>query len=361
MSRFAFAAAGTGGHVYPALAVAEQLVGGGVARHDIVFFGGGRLEKRAVPAAGFPFVEVPLQGLQRSLSLRNLRIPATLWQAAGQIRAELAERSTRVMLATGGYVAVPAGWAAGREGVTLFLQEQNAEPGLANRMAGRWASRVFLAFPAAMAKLPGELTGNPLRAEIAAFDRAGLRAAARDRYSLPADGIVLGVLGGSLGAGVVNEAAARYASTAEDRAAVVHVAGPGHADDMQRRAAGSSVAWQVVPFENEMQYFYAASDLVLCRSGAVTISELAATSTPAVLVPRAAGSAKHQDANAAYLADVGAAVVVEEDEAGGLPGLLADLLGDPVRLARMSGAAGLLGRPDAAAQIAEAMLGAADA
>lgn len=357
MSRFAFAAAGTGGHVYPALAVAEHLVGTGVDRDDVVFFGGHRLAHKAVPEAGFPFVEVPLQGLQRSLSLRNLRIPATVWQATRRIRSELTARGTRVMLATGGYVTVPAGWAARRAGVTLFLQEQNAEPGLGNRVASRWASRIFLAFPGTT--LEGEVTGNPLRAPFAAFDRDAMRTAARARYGLPPDGPVLGVLGGSLGAAVVNEAAAAYAALPE-RAALLQLAGPGHADDMQRRAHGARVPWHVVAFEEEMQYFYAASDLVLCRSGAVTVSELAATGTPAVLVPRAAGSAHHQDVNAAYLTSVGAAVVVGEDAATEIPALLGDLFGDPLRLARMAGAAVLAGRPGATAHIAAAMREVAD-
>ncbi len=357
MSRYAFAAAGTGGHVYPALAVAERLVADGAARDDVVFFGGGRLEKRVVPAAGFAFVEVPLQGLQRSLSLRNLRIPLTLWQATRTIRAELRRRRSRVLLATGGYVAVPAGWSAHREGVTLFLQEQNAEPGLANKVAARWARAVFLGFPGS--GLAGEVTGNPLRAELAGFDRDALRPAARERYGLPGDGPVLGVLGGSLGAGVVNRAAVEYAARFAEGTAIVHIAGPDHADAVHRQAVGAPVPWRVVPFEEEMQHFYAASDLVLCRSGAVTVSELAATATPAVLVPRAAGSARHQDANAAYLEEIGGAVVVAEFEAGTIPALLAELLGDGLRLARMAGAAGLAGRPDATAHIAGALMEAA--
>ncbi len=181
MSRYAFAAAGTGGHVFPALAVAEELVRTGVPSDRIFFMGGSRIEATVVPDAGYDFVELPLQGLRRSLALRNLRIPFVIAAAARRARAELAARGSRVLLATGGYVTVPAGWAAKRARVPLYLQEQNAVPGLANRIAARWAERAFLGFPAT-GKLAGEVTGNPVRRAIATFDRHALRGPARQHY-----------------------------------------------------------------------------------------------------------------------------------------------------------------------------------
>lgn len=143
---FAIAAAGTGGHVFPALAVAEALVDSGVAQADIVFYGGTRFEATAVPEAGYEFVSLDVQGLKRSLSADNFRLPLIVRNAAKRVAQELGIRGTRVLLATGGYVTVPAGWGAKRAGVPFFVQEQNAEPGLANRVMSRWSEIAFTSF-----------------------------------------------------------------------------------------------------------------------------------------------------------------------------------------------------------------------
>jgi UDP-N-acetylglucosamine--N-acetylmuramyl-(pentapeptide) pyrophosphoryl-undecaprenol N-acetylglucosamine transferase len=361
MTRFAFAAAGTGGHVYPALAVGAALVARGVERDDIVFFGGTRLAATAVPAAGFPFVAVPLQGLQRRFTAANLKLPVVVLRATRRIAAELRRRRTRVMLATGGYVTVPAALAARRTRVRLFLQEQNAEPGLANRFAARWASEVFLGLPAAAGKLPGEVTGNPLRRELVEFDRATLRGPARAHYGLPGDATVVGVLGGSLGSAVINEAVADYARRfGAPGVALLHLAGPGQAAEMERLASSSGLPWRVVPFDERMELFYGAVDLAICRAGGLTVSELAATGTPSILVPRASGAAGHQDRNAEHLRAGHAALVVAEEDAADLPRFIADLVADPERRRAMRGAALTLARRRAAARIAAAMLEAAD-
>ncbi len=136
---YAFAAAGTGGHVYPALAVADALVADGVDRDRIVFFGGDRMEATTVPAAGYRFIQVPLRGLKRSLSLSNLTIPSVVRRATAQITGALVEHGTSVMTVFGGYVSVPAAVAARRTGAAVFLHEQNADPGIANRfVTTRW-------------------------------------------------------------------------------------------------------------------------------------------------------------------------------------------------------------------------------
>ncbi len=361
MSRFAFAAAGTGGHVFPAVAVAAELVRGGVPRDDIFFVGGSRLEATAVPNAGFEFVEVPLQGLRRSLSLRNIKIPLVVAAAARRIRSELSRRGTRVMLATGGYVTVPAGWAARRAKVPLFLQEQNATPGLANRIAARWAARVFLGLPGASNQLEGEVTGNPLRREMIDFDRSALRARARTRYGVGSGLPVVGVVGGSLGAGVINNAVRDLAGRwLGPEIAIVHIAGPEHAASLEQAAAEAEVQWRVPSFEDEMSYFYAVSDLVVCRGGAVVASELAVTGTPALIVPRDLASSRHQDANTAELVSAGAAELVPESDLSELAARVRGLL-EPGRLPAMAQAAAGRGRPDAALVIARAMREVADA
>ncbi|MDX1447909.1 MAG: glycosyltransferase, partial [Acidimicrobiia bacterium] len=163
---FAIAAVGTGGHVFPGLAVAQALVAEGVAPDDVLCVGGDRLEARVFPQAGFPFVQVPLQGLKRSLSLRNLRIPFTLVGAVFSLWRTFRRRGVRVVLGFGGYVTLPAAVAGRLAGAEVMISEQNAHAGLGNRMAGRLAVRRFGAFPTTDG-LDAEWVGNPVRSEIA--------------------------------------------------------------------------------------------------------------------------------------------------------------------------------------------------
>jgi UDP-N-acetylglucosamine--N-acetylmuramyl-(pentapeptide) pyrophosphoryl-undecaprenol N-acetylglucosamine transferase len=359
---YALAAAGTGGHVYPALAVADALVASGVPAGDIVFVGGDRMEARTVPAAGYDFVPVEMRGLRRSLSPANLALPRVVRRARQAITALLEDRHVTVMTVFGGYVAVPAAGAARRANATLFVQEQNAVPGLANRLVARRAAAAFVGFPDAAAALPrAQVTGNPLRAAFAHFDRATLVTEARRRYDLP-DGVpVLGVLGGSLGARVLNEVTIHLTDALDaDRIAIVHLTGRSHLDAVQARASRSLTAWTVRAFEDEMTWFYAAADLVLSRAGALTISELAATGTPAIVVPYALGTAGHQAANAAALEQAGGVVVMEERDIDRVPAAIEQLIGDPAQLQVMATASRAQGRPDAAEVIASALRSAAD-
>ncbi len=358
---FAFAAAGTGGHVYPALAVADALVCEGVPTDEIVFFGGDRMEATTVPAAGFDFVGVDIHGLRRSLSADNLRLPALVIRARKRIETELRRRSCRVMTVFGGYVSVPAAMAARRAEAALFVHEQNAVPGLANRLVAKRANASFVAFPDAADTLARtEVTGNPLRAVFGHFDREALRPVARARYGIPEGVPVLGVLGGSLGARVLNGVAERIATDADPGSvALVHLTGRSHFDAVAPVAARSLQNWTPVAFEDQMEYFYAASDLVLSRAGALTISELAATGTPAIVVPYAAGTAGHQGANAAHLQRVGGVVVIPESEIDRVSTELQQLLFDASRRASMSAGARSVGRPDAAEVIARRVMEAA--
>jgi UDP-N-acetylglucosamine--N-acetylmuramyl-(pentapeptide) pyrophosphoryl-undecaprenol N-acetylglucosamine transferase len=347
---FAIAAAGTGGHVFPGLAVGEALVASGVPADQVLFVGGGRLEAEVYPEAGFPFLGVELRGLRRSFTVANLGIPRVVMKAAATIAAEFRRRTVRAVLGMGGYVTIPAAWAARMVGARLAVSEQNAEAGLANAVAGVWAERRFGAFPRTARLRHAEWVGNPVRAPLAAFDRAALRARAYDRYRLDLSLPVLGVFGGSLGAGVLNAAVERLAARVPQ---IVHLAGSSHADAL---AASSSAhpRWRVVGFEDRMDLFYAASDLVLARAGGA-VAELAVTSTPSVLVPGGFGSGRHQVENAAVFARTGAAVVVEEADLGSLDRLIPELLAQPARLQAMAAAAGSLARPTAAAVIAAAL------
>ena len=353
----AIAAAGTGGHVFPALAVAGALVAAGLDPAEVVFLGGDRLESRLVSEAGFPFERFDLVALRRNLSPRNLRIPLVLRRSTLAMAATMRRRGTKAVLAVGGYVTVPAAAAARRLGLPLFLQEQNAVPGLAVRLSARRARNVFLGLPGPAERLHGAvLTGNPLRPALAGFDRAVLAQAARRRYGLPDGAVVLGVLGGSLGARVLNQAVGGIVSAWRGGPlAVVHLAGI-EVDAVAPQAAAASLPWRCLPFEEQMEFFYAAADLVLCRAGAMTISELAATGTPAVLVPLDRVGQQH---NAAALVAAGAARLVPQAEMSRLPEAVCGVLADSASRLAMARWAREVARPGAAAEIAARLLEAA--
>lgn len=351
---YAFAAAGTAGHVYPALAVAEEMVAYGVSSDEIVFFGGDRFEAEAVPAAGFDLVPVELMGLQRRLSLDNLRIPAVVRRATREMAAAMRDRSVGALLATGSYVTIPAALAAGRLGVPYFVQEQNAEAGLANRLAARRASEVFTSFEVT-GGLAGTHVGNPIRPGV--LDLVPDTAEARRRYGVASDAPVVGVVGGTLGSGPINDAVARLVESWNGRPIeIVHLVGR-RFEEQWRAAAADHPGWHVVGFEREMRYFYAASALVVSRAGGM-VAELLATGTPAVLIPGGFGSRGHQQANAERVAAAGAAVTLAEPELAGLAATVAGVLEEPGTLASMTDAATKAGRPDAAKTIAERMMAA---
>ncbi len=355
MTAIALAAGGTGGHVLPALSVAEALAG----RADLVFLGGDRFEATAVPAAGIDLVQAPVQGLQRSLSPRNLGIPRSVWKAVRRYEEALDARNVGAVLAMGGYVAVPAGIAARRRGIPLFLHEQNAHTGLANRMMGRWAQVTYTSFPETSGAVRARYVGNPIRAAIAQLDRLGRRAAALERYGLEPDRVTVGIVGGSLGSRPINDAMAAAApALAAAGTQVLHLAGPRFEDEVRTRTSGAGVPWRVVGFEDEMEWFFAAVDLVVSRASGM-VAEFTATGTPSVLVPGAFGSKGHQEASARWLESVGAARVVAEEDLASLGMHVARLVEDGDERRRMGAAATSVGRPDAATVIAEEVLHAA--
>ncbi|MEX1126499.1 MAG: UDP-N-acetylglucosamine--N-acetylmuramyl-(pentapeptide) pyrophosphoryl-undecaprenol N-acetylglucosamine transferase [Acidimicrobiia bacterium] len=357
---FLIAAAGTGGHVFPGLAVGEALMGLGVPKDEIMFVGGDRMEADVYPRAGFPFLQVEMMGLRRSASIQNLTLPRLVWRARDVVARAMTERRVRVALAMGGYVTVPTGLAARKAHVRLMVAEQNAEAGLANRVASRWALRSFGSFPHTPGLSRGEWVGNPVRRVLSDFDRAALRPQARERYSLVPDHPVLGVFGGSLGAAALNEAVAVMCAQWEGPPIqVVHIAGPSHVDALVSRPASPAVTWARLGFEDRMDLFYAASHLVVGRAGG-GVAELTATGTPSILVPGEFGSHGHQTANAAHLGNAGAAVVLAEAELGRLPEVVATTLLDPLALGKMGESSRRIGRPHAALAIATAMLEAAE-
>jgi UDP-N-acetylglucosamine--N-acetylmuramyl-(pentapeptide) pyrophosphoryl-undecaprenol N-acetylglucosamine transferase len=351
---FVIAAAGTGGHVFPGLAVGEALSDRGVSRESILYVGGDRLEAEVYPGAGFPFLQIEIRGLQRSMTTRNLSLPRLFWRGRDAIAGAMDERKTRVVLGMGGYVTIPAALAANRSSTTLFVAEQNAGAGLANRVASRWASRVFTSFPNTLGLENGEWVGNPVRSSLANFDRDGLRAEALGHYGVDSASPILGVVGGSLGAGVLNDATtALVQGWGGAPLQVLHLTGSAWSGDDFEDVP--HVTWVRRRFEERIELFYAACDLVVARAGG-GVAELTATGTPSILVPGDFGSSGHQTANAAFLASNGAAEVLPQDRISELPRRVGELLSSGARLDDMRGNALAIAKPQAATTIAEAML-----
>ena len=352
---FLIGAAGTGGHVFPGLAVAEALEELGVERTEILFVGGDRLESQVYPDHGYSFTPVELRGLKRELSLENLRIPGAVWRATQRLRELMAERDVSCALGMGGYVTVPTGYAARRSNVAFFNAEQNAEAGLANRFTSRWAVASFVAFPDTGGLPNGSWVGNPVRKAFWDFSREESRLEALDRYQVT-DGVqVVGIFGGSLGARVLNEAAEEIATRAQSPVHVIHLTGQ---QQFNRERAAATPNWHTVDFEEHMELFFAACDIVVARAGGA-VAEITATATPTILVPGEFGSGGHQAGNARYLESAGAAIVLSEAEIHRVPDLVDALLGDEERLRAMRRASQDIAKPRAALTIAEKMIASA--
>ena len=352
---------GTGGHVYPAIAIADAIRA--LRPEARVVFAGtqDRLEARAVPEAGYALHPITAQGLQRRLTAANLMLPIRVakglmqsWRLVGAIEPDVA-------VGTGGYVAAPVLLAAWLRGRPLLVQEQNAYAGLTNRALSRLASRIHLAFPEAKDWVPAEravVSGNPTRRTLRDTDPAEARTA----LDLPADGRVVLVMGGSLGSAAINGAVRDALDTllAEDDVHVVWQTGTRYHDDITD-TVDPHPRLQIFEYIDQMGQAYAAADLVVCRAGALTCSELAVTGTPAVLVPSPNVTADHQTKNARSLERAGAAVRLDEADLDAQLGtVLLDLLGDPERRAQMAEAARDRARPDAAERIARDVLALAD-
>ena len=363
------AGGGTGGHVFPSLAVAGALR---EAAPDLAveFVGTARgLESRLVPEAGWVLHTVEAMPLARKVSASTLKVPFALRRAVRSVRALLRERKAVAAIVFGGYVSVPLALAAWRERLPLVVHEQNAVPGVANRLAARWASSVAVTFPGTtFGKTHVEVTGNPVRPGLDTDAIATARTEALAAFDLAADRRTLLVFGGSQGARSINEAILTSAAlwSSPERLQILHVAGRRDAEDVIARWAklGDVEGVPVVRCRNfveRMDLAYATADAVVCRAGASTIAELTVLGLPSVLVPYPHATADHQSANARALARAGGAVMVADPEldAQRLVDEAQPLLIDDEVRARVSAAARAFGRPDAAARVAELVLAAA--
>jgi UDP-N-acetylglucosamine--N-acetylmuramyl-(pentapeptide) pyrophosphoryl-undecaprenol N-acetylglucosamine transferase len=353
------AGGGTGGHIYPGIAVAEHLVRTRRGS-EVVFVGGTRgLEAQVVPAAGFRLRTVLTRGLPRRAWWRWP--VAVLTNLVGFLQAltVVAGEKPDVVLGTGGYVSGPVSLAAWILGKPLILQEQNSVPGRANRWLARLADEVHLSFVEARSYFGRrdhlKVSGNPIREHILSGDRA----TAYQEFGLQSGKPTVFVFGGSRGARRINEAALDAMRRLKGRVDVQFILQTGREDFDSVRAAveREQLPARVLPFLTRIHMAYAAADLVVCRSGAMTLAEIAAVGTPAILVPYPFAAHDHQVVNAANLVERGAAAMIPDRELSGerLAQEIAHWLSDRQGLSRMSANARKFARPDAAEKIVQAL------
>lgn len=361
------AGGGTGGHLVPGLAVADEFVGRGIPPGAIHFLGSSRgLEARLLPPTRYPHTLLPGRGIQRRFTFANVGAVVGILRAVVAAIALLRRHRPAAVVGLGGYASVPGAIAAIVLRVPLVLAEQNAVPSLANRLAGRFARAAAVSFPET--DLPrASVTGNPVRAEVLAVDRSADRDSARRRLGVEGDRRLIAAFGGSLGAGRINEALLVAAAQWRDRddLAIRHIAGSRDHDDLSGRMPVDDLdllQYDLVEYEHEMATVLAAADVLVCRAGASTVAEVAVVGVPSVLVPLPGAPGDHQTANARAFETAGASVMVPDSELDGarVVEVVEHLLADPASLARMEKAAGGLARHDAAARVADLVVGHAD-
>ncbi len=335
---------GTSGHVLPALAIADQLVDAGHPRSSIHYVGTRRgIETSLLPPTGYPHTFLDVIGLQRSMSRRNLMfVPKLIGSTFAAFRL-LGRVRPKVVVNVGGYASFPVSFAAKLRRVPLVVVGYDRRPGLVSRVIARGAVASAVAYDAT--PLPrAEVTGAPIRRAIAEIDRRSDRAAARHALDLPDERFVIGVACGSLGAQPVNDVIAGLVDRWSGRrdVAVHHAVGERFLNAAApARDGDSGILYRVIGYEERMVQLYAAADLMITRAGAGTVAELSAAGVPAILVPWPGAAENHQVDNARVLSDVGAGVLIEQQDltVDRLATEVDALIADPARLASLAAAA----------------------
>ena len=342
-------AGGTGGHIFPGLAVAAVLA---ARKVPVVWLGAkGGLELRLVPQHDIPMETLSIGGVRGKGLLTALRTPFRLLGSTATARAAIRRHAPRSVLSMGGYVAAPGGFAAWLTHLPLVVHEQNRIPGVTNKLLARLAQRVLVGFADAFPN--AEWVGNPVRAEIAAL------ALPAERYADREGPLRLLVLGGSQGAASLNTQLPEMLRRRGTRMSVVvrHQCGANHVDRTRAAYLAAGVEADVIAFVDDMAAAYAWADLAICRAGALTLAELAAAGVPALLVPYPHAVDDHQTKNAQAMVAVDAARLVGEgDEFLRRLGAALDEVADRARLLAMASAARTLAKPDAARRIADICL-----
>lgn len=344
-------AGGTGGHVFPALAVARYLKDAG---HQVTWMGTLRgLEARLVPEAGFVIDWLSVAGFRGKHGFGLIKAPFLLLWACVQAASILRRRKPDLVIGMGGFVAGPGGFMAWLMRIPLVIHEQNTIPGTTNRLLARLASQVLEAFPGTFKHSVGAIwTGNPVRAEIVEVFAAADEEIAAEKACIL-------ILGGSQGARRLNQSLPRVFGALRRKVEIFHQTGARMQEETRAAYQALAVEARVVAFVEDMSAAYRWADLVICRAGAMTVSELAISGLPSILVPFPFAIDDHQTRNAQFLVEAGAALLVPESEdlERDLSAALNGLLDDVSRIRRMAKAASALARPEATRVVAEYCLG----
>ena len=349
------AGGGTGGHVYPALAMGDALRARG---YELLYYGdAGRLEGRVAPERGYPFRAVQAVAFPRAGIFGKIRFFFGLLRSVALARTQVKADAPSLVLGVGGYVMAPTVLAAWTLGIPCVIHEANVAPGLANRLCARVSKLVLLTYDETRQKLAGAemvTVGCPVNPKILQGDRAK----AAERYGLDPSRSTLLVVGGSLGAATLNSLAMACARDPERRYQLLHICGPRYHDELKKSYGELPEGVKLVGYEDRMGDAYALADLVVCRAGSSTLAELAALGKPALLIPSPNETDNHLEHNPRGLEQVGAAVVVLEKglEAPTVAARLRELLSDGATLNKMGAAAKGLARLDVAEQVAQLMV-----
>lgn len=348
---------GTGGHIFPAIAIADAIKAE-VPGADILFVGAkGKMEMERVPKAGYPIKGLWISGFQRSLKLQNLMFPLKLASSLLGAWNILREFRPDVVVGVGGYASGPLLEVATRMGIPALIQEQNSYAGVTNRLLARKVQKICVAYPDMERYFPAEklvLTGNPVRREV--FEQPPSKEAALDFFGLESEKPVLLVFGGSLGALALNEALAKGTTWLSEHPGlqVVWQCGAAYLEQFRDCATAQLPQVRLLPFLERMDMAYAAADIVACRAGALTISELCMAGKAAVLVPSPFVAEDHQTRNAEALTTRQAAVLVKNaDAAERLLPEVWKILTDPQRRVELENQISTLAKPGAAEAIAQ--------
>jgi len=352
-----FAAGGTGGHLYPAIAIAEEIKKQRSGA-EIAFVGTkNKIEARVVPERGFAFSTIWISGFHRRLTLDNLLFPVKVIFSLVQSFFLIRRLKPGVVVGTGGYVCGPVLYAASLSGVPTVVHESNSYPGVTTRLLASRITKLFLTFDITRQWLPGidaekiEIVGNPTRDALGTVSRKE----GREYFKLDAEKKTLLVFGGSLGAASINGVMEKIAPVLSDRGIQV-VWQTGNTDFERYKNMKSDCVW-VGRFIDKIEYAYAAADVVMCRSGATTLAELTRLGKPAILVPYPQAAANHQELNARAMVEAGAAVMVKDSELASmaLP-TIEEMFSHIALLDAMGDKSLALGRPNAGKEIAQKIL-----
>lgn len=353
------AAGGTGGHVYPAIAIADAIK----TEHPdakILFVGTKtHMEWEAVPKAGYNIVSIWISGFHRRFTLKNMLFPIKLATSIAQSFRIISNFGPDAVISCGGYVAGPVGWTAAQRDIPLYIQEQNSFPGVTNRLLAKYAKTIFTAFKDAENYLPEEktvLTGNPTRSDLTGADREE----SLNHFNFNKERPVLLILGGSGGAKTINAAISKHIGTLHNELdlQIIWQCGPRYYDELHIEVDTEKYnRLRLKDFIHNMPEAYAAADLVISRAGALSCSELALTGKAGILVPSPNVAGDHQTKNARSMVENGAAELVPDSQLKDqLSDIVRRLISDRQKLKQMQQSALRLAKPHAAKQIAEEIL-----